>query len=320
MKFSIVISLYNKLTYITSTIESVLAQSFTDFEVIVVDDGSTDGGAELVAAIPDPRLRLVRQANAGVSAARNHGITHVRGEWVVFLDADDAHHPRFLESILAAQKVHPQADLVATGYMEVINSEDQWPPQWPAFPEPLSIELITDLPTRWMISPTLCTGSVAIRTDRLKTMQPCFAIGESYGEDMDLWFRLAEQTPVALVQAPMLAYRIAVPGSLTTHHTTFLLPPFLHRMRARALSGSLTEAQSRSALWFVAQQEVTLARSAIASGNRLEGLRCLARGRYAASGTRWWLTAIMSMLLPAPWVKNWELWRTRRTAVLVDAN
>ena len=81
MKFSIVIPLYNKATYIRSTIESALAQSFTDFEVIVVDDGSTDGGAEQVAALTDPRLTLVRQTNAGVSAARNQGIAFLYDYW-----------------------------------------------------------------------------------------------------------------------------------------------------------------------------------------------------------------------------------------------
>ena len=319
MKFSIVIPLYNKAPYITSTIEAVLAQTLTDFEVIVVDDGSSDGGAELVAALTDPRLCLVRQDNAGVSVARNRGIALARGEWVVFLDADDAHHPRFLASLAAVQKTHPQADAVATQFMALPNSRDNWPPRWPDIGDHLNAELITDLPTRWMVGPSLCTGSVAIRTVLLQQMQPCFPVGESQGEDIDLWFRIAEKTPIALVTSPLLAYRTAVEGSLTAQHDPMLFRyPAIQRMRRRALSGSLSAQQSRSTLWFIAQQEVSGARHAMASGQRLEGMRWLIRGRHAVSGRRWWLTAVMTLLFPGKLVRIWDYRRSRRALHPLD--
>jgi cellulose synthase/poly-beta-1,6-N-acetylglucosamine synthase-like glycosyltransferase len=315
MKFSVVIPLYNKAPYVTGTIESVLAQTLTDFELIVVDDGSSDGGAELVAAITDQRLRLVRQENAGVSVARNRGIEQARGEWVVLLDADDWHHPLFLASLVAAQQTYPQADAVATQFTSIPDTEDNWPPAWPDMGPPLNLELITDLPTRWMQGPTLCTGSVAIRAARLQQMQPCFPAGESQGEDIDLWFRIAEQTPIALVRSPMLAYRTAVEGSLTTQHDPMLFRyPAIQRMRRRALSGVMSEQQSRSTLWFIAQQEVSGARFAMASGQRLEGIRWLMRGRHAVSGRRWWLTVFMTLFFPGKLVRTWEHWRLRRAS------
>lgn len=86
---SIIVPLYNKERYIAQTLESVLQQSDTDWECIVVDDGSTDRGPERVAAYEDERIRLIRQANAGPAAARNHGAREARGEWLLFLDADD---------------------------------------------------------------------------------------------------------------------------------------------------------------------------------------------------------------------------------------
>jgi glycosyltransferase involved in cell wall biosynthesis len=319
MKFSIVIPLYNKAPYIRGTIESVLAQSLTDFEVIVVDDGSSDGGAELVAAMADPRLRLVRQANAGVSAARNHGIALARGEWVAFLDADDWQHPRYLATLLMAQKAYPDADTVATEFMSVPHAAGIWPPPWPVPAEPPDVELITDLPRRWMRAAALCTSAAAVRTTRLRQMQPCFPLGESHGEDLDLWFRLAEQAPVALARMPLIAYRVEVEGSLTTHHPALTMPPFLQRMRMRALSGAMAPTQRRSALWLVAQHEVTLARQALASGSRLKGLRCLVLGSRAASSKRWWSTAVMAFFLPAHLIENWERWRSRRTLYAVDA-
>lgn len=96
--FSIIIPLYNKEKVIGQTLASVLAQGIQDFEVIVVDDGSTDGSAEVVHSITDSRIRYIKQENGGVSSARNHGIREARGEWILFLDADD----EFLSGTLEA--------------------------------------------------------------------------------------------------------------------------------------------------------------------------------------------------------------------------
>lgn len=318
MKFSVVIPLYNKAPYIKSAIESVLAQTFTDFEVIVVDDGSTDGGAELVASIIDTRVRLVRQANAGVSAARNHGIALGGGEWVAFLDGDDWHHPRYLATLLEAQKMCPEADTVACGFMPVEPDATLEPVHWPALMDTPCIELITDLPLRWMKGPSLFTSAVAVRATRLAQMQPCFPPGESCGEDLDLWFRLGENSIIALVHAPLVAYRVAVTGSLTAQHAALSMPPWVNRMRMRALSDAMTKSQRKSALWMLAQMNVTIARQAVASGRRLEGIRWLFKGRRAATGQRWWLTAAMVGFAPGQFVKAWERWRIDRTAHVID--
>ena len=93
---SAVIPLYNKADYIGRALDSVFAQSFTDYELIVVDDGSTDGGGDIVRAYSDPRLRLVCQENAGPGSARNRGLREARGALVAFLDADDEWLPEFL--------------------------------------------------------------------------------------------------------------------------------------------------------------------------------------------------------------------------------
>ena len=319
MKFSIVIPLYNKATYIRSTIDSVLAQSFTDFEVIVVDDGSTDGGAEQVAAMTDPRLTLVRQTNAGVSAARNRGIALARGEWVAFLDADDWHHPKYLACLLETQKAFPQADAVATQFITVADVEGAWPPLWPIPPENPRVELITNLPMRWLAGPSLCTCSIAVRTRRLQQMQPCFPPGESRAEDLDLWFRLAEQTPIALAHSPLVIYRIAAQGSLSAEqHHELTMPPAIERMRARALSNDVTALQRQSILWFIAQLEVSMARHALAAGQRLQGVQWLIKARHAASGMRWWVTAAMICFGPKKIVNNWNRWRVRPALDAID--
>ncbi|HXE21422.1 MAG TPA: glycosyltransferase family A protein [Rhodoferax sp.] len=312
MKFSVVMPLYNKAPYIMCAIESVLVQTCADLELIVVDDGSTDDGGKLVTSITDPRVRMISQANAGVSVARNRGIASARGEWVAFLDADDWYDPRYLSTLLMAQEAYPEADAVACDHLKVPHAVGQWPPKWCVAVRAPEVELIENLPRRWMRGPSLSASSVAVRATRLAEMQPCFPPGEFCGEDMDLWFRLAERTPIAIVHAPLVAYRVGLPGSLSKQRKAGILEPWIHRMQARALSGTMTRSQQKSALWFIAQIRVTLAREAVVSGNRLEGFRWLLRGRRAATGTRWWLTAVMLLMVPGSFVVKWEGWRANR--------
>src|SRR5712692_9736802 len=97
LKVSIVVPLYNKAPYVRRALDSIAAQTFSDFEVIVVDDGSTDDGPSVVANYGDSRVRLVRQPNAGPGAARNAGLAQTQGELIAFLDADDEWLPTYLE-------------------------------------------------------------------------------------------------------------------------------------------------------------------------------------------------------------------------------
>ena len=98
-EISVIIPLYNKVKYIRRTIDSVLGQSFSDFELIIVDDGSTDGSLELIRdEYSDERIRLVSQTNAGPGAARNHGIRLAASEYIAFIDGDDEWHSDYLAS------------------------------------------------------------------------------------------------------------------------------------------------------------------------------------------------------------------------------
>lgn len=115
--FSVIIPLYNKAQYIGRCLNSVLAQSFNDFELIVVDDGSTDEGPSIVASYRDPRIRLIHQENAGVSAARNRGVVEAQAAWLAFLDADDEYFPNFLERMHEAIVNHPEIGFVFSNYL-----------------------------------------------------------------------------------------------------------------------------------------------------------------------------------------------------------
>jgi glycosyltransferase involved in cell wall biosynthesis len=125
---SVVVPLYNKARYVLRSLESVAAQAVEDFEVIVVDDGSTDGGGDIVAGIPDSRFRLIRQANAGPGAARNRGLREARAPYVAFLDADDRWLPNFLSENVSILERHRSAAAVNCGWYEYPG--DAFPAKW----------------------------------------------------------------------------------------------------------------------------------------------------------------------------------------------
>ena len=317
MRISVVIPLYNKARYVRGAVASALAQSLPPLEVIVIDDGSTDDGLPILsAAIRDERLRLVCQANRGVSAARNLGIALAQGDWVAFLDADDEWHPDFLAALARAHRHCPEADLLATGFRRVQDATvplRAWRPEPEAVPEAGGVEVIHDLRRRWMRRAPLCASSVAIRAERLRGMSPCFHEGESYGEDLDMWFRLADEAPVAAAGGAFASVRGGVEGALS-RVVRRSMPPFLVRMRAQALAGQLPARFQASALWFVAQAQVTMAREALAEGERREALGWLLGDLRASRGwllRRWWVTLLLALCMPSPVAGHWQRWRIR---------
>lgn len=307
MQISVVIPLYNKARFVEETVRSALNQVHPVHEVIVVNDGSTDDGGRRVAAIGDPRVRLVWQANAGVSRARNHGVELATGDWIAFLDADDWWHPEFLQRIAAARVQFPGAKMVAGGFSEVSGNQ-QSIAAWSLAERPRRIEWIEDLRTRWLQGRSFMTSGIVIQTALLKGMQPCFAPGESIGEDLDLWFRVSDRTSIAFDPTPLIAYRAAVDGSLTSRATIGRMPPYLLRMRQDALSGKIPQRHREAAIRFVAQIEITVARDMLAQGRRLAALQWLIRAYPEIGSARWQLTALM-VLLPGAIAGLWQRWR-----------
>lgn len=307
MKFSVVIPLYNKARYVQGAVHSVLAQTLPPHEVIVVDDGSSDNSAEIVEAIADPRVRLVRQPNAGVSAARNRGIGLATGDWIAFLDADDWYHPEMLAALKQAHEACPEAGLLGAQSRTMQNVPDD-PEPWPVTDSFFEVEVVDDLRQRWMRTAPFNSSSVAIRASLLREMGTCFIEGESHGEDLDMWFRVADRTPVAVVNAPFAAIRV-LPDSLSRRTPSATPPAFLTRMRDAARAGSLPRPET--ALWFVGQQEVTMAREMLGAGNRMAALRLLWDARQVALTRRWQLTLLMALFMPSHVADSWQRWRLR---------
>ena len=310
MNISVVVPLYNKARYVRDAVRSALDQTLSPLEVIVIDDGSTDGGADIVQAIGDDRVRLVRQPNHGVSYTRNLGIGLARGDWIAFLDADDWYHPEMLSSLQQAQAAVPEAGMLGAGFRRVAPDFDGEVAPWSVSDSFFEVEVVEDLRTRWMRAAPFCTSSVAIRSSLLRSLQPCFETADSIGEDLDLWFRVADLTPVALVNAPCAAVRV-LPDSLSTTQPPAALPAYLERMERRALAGDIPARHRRSAIRFVAQMQVTLAREALDVRNRRLALHWLGRSRRIGGSRRWLLTALMALCMPAQVAGHWQRWRLR---------
>lgn len=118
--FTVVIPLFNKSNYISNTLESVLAQTFQDFEVLIVEDCSTDTSLEIVSAILSDKIRIIQhEQNKGLSASRNTGIKNAAAQYIAFLDADDVWKPNYLETIYTLIQKFPECKLFATNYEEI---------------------------------------------------------------------------------------------------------------------------------------------------------------------------------------------------------
>ena len=206
MMFSVVIPLYNKEHTIERAIRSVLNQTVQDSEVVVVDDGSTDGGRHIVERIGDPRVRLIHQENQGVSAARNRGIAEARFDFVAFLDADDEWMPTFLETIVRLVGSFPQAAVYATNYLlsdadgkahaAVLRglSDDSWEG---VLSDYFAIAARSDSP--------VCSSAVTVRRDAITSIGG-FPAGVKDGEDLLTWARLAVYNEIAYSCRPCAVF------------------------------------------------------------------------------------------------------------------
>jgi glycosyltransferase involved in cell wall biosynthesis len=206
LRYSVVVPSYNRAEYILETIGSVVGQTETGWELIVVDDGSTDGTAELVQRSAGSRCRLLRQKNQGVSVARNTGLEIAQGEYVLFLDSDDILFPDALERLGSDLDEHPDAVLsYGTGV-----SFETTPPQPEAAHAPLRAQrkpsgeaLALVLARNRMVASAVLARREAIM--RVRGFEP----GIRPNEDWVLWCDLAALGPIRYIGSkPVVGYRV----------------------------------------------------------------------------------------------------------------
>lgn len=205
---SVVITLYNKEKHIRNTLKGVLGQSFQDFEIVVVDDGSTDNSVSEVQRFKDPRIRIISQTNAGVSAARNRGILESKGEFIALLDGDDEWKPDYLATQYALAEKYPECDVFATDY-EFRSNDGKISP---TIIKRLHFDSEDGVLTNYFeiashSHPPLWTSAIMVSKNALELIGG-FPYGIKSVEDLLTWARLACRHKIAYSRKPMAVFNI----------------------------------------------------------------------------------------------------------------
>lgn len=203
---SVVIPLYNKEKQIYDTLQSVLNQSFQSFEILIINDGSTDHSVAEVEKIKDARIRLMHQQNAGVSAARNKGIKEAKYGLIAFLDADDEWKSNYLDTQYKLHKKYPECGIYACNYESRDNEKK------------ISATIIQKLPFKetdgvmynyfevaCCSHPPLWTSAILVRKEVIAQVGG-FPVGIKSGEDLITWAKLATLTLIAYCRTPLAIY------------------------------------------------------------------------------------------------------------------
>lgn len=203
--FSIVIPTYNRSEQVTAALASVLAQTSGDFEVIVVDDGSTDDTRERIAELcaSDLRVKYVVKENGGRSSARNRGIDEARGKWLVFLDSDDLLEPSALDTFIELMREFPDADLIA-GAKSFIDGEGRGiPPPWRENDPDRVYGIVDDAYMRLIRQFFFTPGTFCIRSEKCPHFNEEYAVCEDY----DFLLQAAADCVVVRSPKPVQRYR-----------------------------------------------------------------------------------------------------------------
>lgn len=202
MRISVVIPLYNKRTTLVRAINSVFDQIFLPEEIIVVNDGSTDGSEQIVIKLNNPKIKLYNQPNQGVSSARNKGIREAMGDWIAFLDADDEWMKEYLETITLLSEKYPQCSVLASSYFLQDYTSAKKNIILKKLPFTGESGILSNYFEIASIShPPLWTSAVVVRKSALESIGG-FPVGVRSGEDLLTWARLAIKYSIAYTTKP----------------------------------------------------------------------------------------------------------------------
>ncbi len=314
---SIVVPLYNKGKYVARALDSIFAQTYQDFEVIVVDDGSTDSGPDVVRRYTDPRIRLIRQSNAGPGAARNRGVAASRGSVLAFLDADDEWFPEFLQRSVGALDRCPECAATVVVRLQGARRKS-WLKYWlrRGFQEgPWRAEPCLSGEAFWPALAFVCTGATCVRRSAWDQTGGFYdKYRATFGEDAFFWLKLLLNYPIYRIMEPLVWYHTEASELAHGRNDVRPLAPFLRDPDSvrRFCPGEYCELLEGVLAVFA----LMAAKEHAEAGDREMGRELLRRFPRARTLTCRYSAACLAMLL-AP-VYAWALdeaalaWVTRR--------
>jgi len=192
--FSVVVPLYNKEEYVLDTIQSVLNQSYNNFEIIIVNDGSTDSSLIKLSSIKDKRIKLVNIENSGVSNARNVGIENASFKWVAFIDADDLWNENYLYEASKIIEENPSLKVLSTNYIRRAGNTNL-----------VAMSFPSGYIESYFKTPCIFSSSIIIHKTVFDKVG-VFPVAIKYGEDLHLWFRIADRYKIYFNSNPLVVY------------------------------------------------------------------------------------------------------------------
>ena len=315
MRFSVVIPCYNGEKHIHISMESVLAQSFEDFEIVVVNDGSKDGTSSVVRALAGKdqkgRVRLVERENGGVSAARNTGILESRGDYVCFLDSDDQWLPEHLAALSEAIERYPQEVFFSTlSQTRLLTGQIKKPDKG----MPADIFVIEDY-FDYEISgkPTVSkfTSTICLKRSVFNKLGH-FVEGVKISEDEDMWYRAAAYHNFVVIPR-ITVQRNRDLSEATRRPVNPETDPFVAR-KAALLSDERIDAKKRRSIELLTERhEIRLIRSMIKNGHKGKALKTLLSSRFDRRYRKTLLITYGSLLIPMPIIRKMEMHNVDRS-------
>lgn len=267
--YSIIIPVFNKEEYIRKTISSVLNQSFNNFELIIVDDGSTDSSIKIIKSFKDDRIKLIKQENRGVSSARNKGISLAKGEYICFLDADDYWKENYLEVLDKLIKEYKEANMFVLGYELEYNLKKVVPKIVNELERGIVKNFYTAF-SRNFVNSSCCT----IKKEELLKIG-LFPEDNNIGEDLDLWLRFGKNNLVAFDPFLGACYKRNTKSNARTRNSIYYPKNLLSNLDLYINDKSILKSERKALKKFFDKKMVVYIFSLINSNNKKKALEIL---------------------------------------------